>query len=117
MEKKLNDCKDSRLKDALWEKQAAIMDRDPAVLKVWYKSLRTRYGRLKKMPSGSGLLDITERDKWILLSFDFLSPYIAEMPRRQLVSVSAIFILIYFILFLFSVLFCAIYFIPYSILC
>ena len=86
--KKLSDYKDSRLKDSIWEKQAEVMERDITILKVWYKSLRTRYGRLRKMPSGSGLQDITERDKWILASFDFLSPYIAEMPRRQLVSVS-----------------------------
>ena len=50
--KKLNAYKDFRKKDILWELKAAELDKDTAVLKTWYRSIRTRYTRLVHMKSG-----------------------------------------------------------------
>ena len=89
--KKMKDYKDIQMKDALWREQAEKMDKDANELKVWYKSLRTRYGRLKKMPSGSGAPEFSDRDKWILQKLEFLRPYIVVVPKRTTVSVSIFF--------------------------
>ena len=86
--KKMKDYKDTQMKEALWIEQAGKMDKDVNELKVWYKSLRTRFGRLKKMPSGSGTQEFSERDKWILQKLKFLRPHIADVSKRTAVSVS-----------------------------
>ncbi|MEW8548748.1 MAG: hypothetical protein AB2693_35045 [Candidatus Thiodiazotropha sp.] len=86
--KKMKDYKDIHMKDALWREQAGKMDKDINELKVWYKSLRTRYGRLRKMPSGSGVQELSDRDRWILQKLEFLRPHIVDVPKRTTVSVS-----------------------------
>ena len=86
--KKMRDYKDSSLKDSLWAEQAKRLNKDVKVIQVWYKSIRTRYRRLtKKLPSGSGATEQTERDKWVLTQLDFLRPYIAEVTKRVAVSI------------------------------
>ena len=86
--KKMKDYKDIQMKDVLWRDQAAKLDKDVSEIQLWYKSLRSRFGRLKKLPSGSGALECSERDKWILLRLEFLRPFIADVPKRTAVSVS-----------------------------
>jgi hypothetical protein len=85
--KKLNAYKDKVKKDAAWAEQAARLDKPVAFLLVWYRSIRTRYGKLAKMKSGAGA-EKTERDAWILRRLHFLRPHIHEVKPRNLVSVS-----------------------------
>ena len=86
----MGDYKDIGMKDVLWRGQAEKMNKD-VELQVWYKSLRTCYRRLKKVPSGSGAQGFSQRDKWILVKLEFLRPYIAAVPKRAPVSVSIIY--------------------------
>ena len=74
-------------KDAAWAERAARLAKSVAFLLVWYRSIRTRYGKLAKMKSGTGA-EQTEKDAWILRRFHFLHPHIHEVKLRNLVSVS-----------------------------
>lgn len=77
------------LKDALWEEKATEMEKSSEILKKWYSNMRTRYGKLRQAPSGSGSLELTERDQWILRHFEFLRPHlIVQVKKRIPVSVS-----------------------------
>jgi hypothetical protein len=90
--KKLTLYKDKGKKDALWAEQARLLEKDVVLLTVWYRSIRTRYGKLTKLKSGGGTGDRTERDLWILEKFDFLRSHIHEVQQRTIVSVSTIFV-------------------------
>ena len=80
--------KSFRKKDILWELKAAELDKDTAVLKTWYRSIRTRYTRLEHTKSGDGTSELTERDRWILQNFAWLKPHVVEVKRKTTVSVS-----------------------------
>lgn len=90
--KKLSTYKDKGKKDALWAEQAQVLGKDVSMLIVWYRSIRTRFGKLTKPKSGAGTDDRTDRDKWILTNFEFLKPHIHEVQSRTIVSVRSIFI-------------------------
>jgi hypothetical protein len=45
--KRLTQYKDTAFKEALWDEQARKLGKDKEMIQVWYRSLRTRYGRLK----------------------------------------------------------------------
>lgn len=47
--------------------------------------MRTRFGRLCATRSGQEAVldDMTERDRWIYTSFQFLRPHIVRCPSRQ----------------------------------
>ena len=82
------------MKAGIWEKQAKKIGRSVADLKTWYKSLRTIFGRLKRImeKSGAGRVnqdEWTERQRWLWSEFQFLSPFIhTTVSRRAVVSVS-----------------------------
>ena len=77
-------------KQQLWEEQARRLGKTAHELETWYSSLRTRYTRIKNAntKSGSGVPDMTDRDKWVWENFEFLKPYIGDVKRRNAVSVS-----------------------------
>ncbi|CAG2218018.1 unnamed protein product [Mytilus edulis] len=50
------------------------------------QTLRSRYGKLKKLRSGSGDGELTERDDWVLRNFEFLRPHIYEVQKKTFVS-------------------------------
>jgi hypothetical protein len=87
--KKMSSYKDKNRKDSLWDAQAARLVTTAKNLTVWYRSIRTRYGRLAKKKSGVGA-ERTDRDKWIFANFDFLKNHIHEVQPRTVVSVSKI---------------------------
>ena len=86
--KKLKTYKDTSRKEALWREKANELGKDVVLLQTWYTSMRTRYGRLKKLRSGQEPPELTERDAWILRCFDFLKIHIVEVQKRTMVSVS-----------------------------
>ena len=57
-------------------------------LKIWFKGMRTRYGKHTSKKSGDGAKEHTDRDTWILRSFSFLDDHIARVPSRQSCNVS-----------------------------
>ena len=80
------------LKDALWEQKAREMGKTSAQLKKWYANMRSRFGKLKQTPSGSGKTELTARDRWILRHFEFLRLHlIVQVKKRVTVSVSILF--------------------------
>jgi len=86
--KKLEAYKDTKKKAFLWQKQAEVVGVDVDELKIWYNSLRTRYTKLKKLKSGDGAPEHSERDQWVLNNFSFLAPFTYEVKKRTLISVS-----------------------------
>uniref|UniRef100_UPI003590010E uncharacterized protein isoform X1 n=1 Tax=Myxine glutinosa TaxID=7769 RepID=UPI003590010E len=74
---------DTVLKNKLWEEKAAELGVESGeLLHVWYKSMRTRFGQLKKLKSGDGCKEFTSRDQWILGHFAFMSAHIYDCPNR-----------------------------------
>ncbi|KAH3890836.1 hypothetical protein DPMN_014925 [Dreissena polymorpha] len=72
----------------MWKEKATEIRKSVSVLKTWYTSLRRRYGRLKKKQSGNDDTKLTKRDKWVVRHFAFLHPFILEVQKRPIVSVS-----------------------------
>ncbi len=50
--------------------------------------MRTRYGKLSKLPTGSRVEELTERDAGILSKFAWLKSHISRQRGRQLGRVS-----------------------------
>ena len=55
-------------------------------LKNWWTCMRTRYGKLTKLPSGSGTPELTDRETWILSTFAYLKPYMIRRKGRNNLS-------------------------------
>ncbi len=69
-DKKLETYRNTDMKKRLWEDKAAEFSNvDVEYLHSWYKSMRTRYGKLSKLHTGSRALEFTERDAGILRKF------------------------------------------------
>ena len=87
--KKLEEYRKTDMKQRLWEEKAADFPNfDVEYLLGWYKSVRTRFGKLTKLPSGAGAQDLTERDASILSKFAFLKTHITRQRGTQLGGVS-----------------------------
>ncbi|XP_038068469.1 uncharacterized protein LOC119737895 [Patiria miniata] len=71
------------LKDALWEQKAREMGKTSDQLKKWYANMRSRFGKLKQTPSGSGNTELTARDRWILRHFEFLRPHLIVQGKKR----------------------------------
>ena len=84
----MKEYKDSGKNKLLWEGKAKQLGVDLTVLLTWYKSLRTRLGKLTFKKSGEGSAEKTDRDKWILDRFDFLKKHIHRVRGRVGASVS-----------------------------
>ncbi len=77
------------MKKRLWEDKAAeFTNVDVDYLLGWYKSIRTHFKKLSKIPSGSGAQDFTDRDASILPKFSFLKTHISRQQGMQLTGVS-----------------------------
>ncbi len=83
--KKLEDYKKTDMKQRLWDDKAAEFPNvDVAYLLGWYKSIRTRFGKLSMIPSGSGAQELAGRDASILTKFAFLKTHITRQWGMQL---------------------------------
>ena len=60
-------------------------------LKMFFDSMRTRYGRLTNSgKSGQGSKELTERDQFVLDNFGFLKDHIRRCPPRSNTKVVSI---------------------------
>ena len=92
--KRLAGFKDVTQKEDLWAAQAAKMNTTVAQLKLWYTSMRTMMGQLKKRArkSGSGgdvITDMNNTEKWVWEKFSFLIPHIETVDARNVASFAA----------------------------
>ena len=81
-DKKEGDYKDTAMKARLWNGKAEELQMDVSMLRTWFESMRTRFGKLTKRKSGDGAPQKTDRDKWILSRFAFLASHIVRHPGR-----------------------------------
>ena len=89
--KKKTDYKNVTKKGKLWRDKAAIWGWEPAILVTWFRSMRTRFGKLTKdgEKSGSDLVHLTDRDQWILTSFRFMKSHIHRHGSKQMGNLNA----------------------------
>ena len=67
-----NSFKDKQKKERLWESLAATRNLPVKTVKKWFKTQRTRYGKLTQTKSGQAAEKSTERQTWLKDSFSFL---------------------------------------------
>ncbi len=68
--KKLDSYRQTDMKKRLWiEKAKEFPNIDVECLMSCHKSMRTRFGKLSRLPTGSGAQDLTEREEGILRKF------------------------------------------------
>lgn len=70
-------------KQKLWEDKAADLGCSTTQLYRWWESMRTMYGKLTKSQSGQGTPNFTERQEWIIKTFNFIKPHIVRVPSRS----------------------------------
>ena len=92
--KRLSGFKDVTQKENLWAAQAAKMNSTVEQLKIWYSSMRTMMGRLKKRAKKSGsegdaITDMNSTEKWVWDKFSFLIPHIETVDARNVASFAA----------------------------
>ena len=92
--KRLSGFKDVTQKENLWAAQAAKMNSTVEQLKIWYSSMRTMMGRLKKRAKKSGaggdaITDMNSTEKWVWDKFSFLIPHIETVDARNVASFTA----------------------------
>lgn len=77
------DYRDADKKKALWQTKAQEMEVDVAALMTWFKSIRTKVGKLtKECKSGQAAHQRTDRDKFVVGNFRFLMDHIVRHPSR-----------------------------------
>ena len=79
--------KDKQRKEGLWKTVAASRNLPVSTVKKWFKTQRTRYGKLTQTQSGQAAAKNTERQTWLKDSCSFLRGHI----RRKGVSKSSSF--------------------------
>ena len=82
--------KETWRREQLWQQLSELLQKRYTVveLKRWFKSMRTVFGKITRMQSGSGRLELTERMEWIRDTFKFIRPHIARKKGVQPTSVS-----------------------------
>jgi hypothetical protein len=78
---RLTDYRRKDKQEQIWGDQATKMDKNPELLKIWFKSLRDNHTRLLKKKSGDGARELTERDEWVKLKFQFLKTVTRHRPE------------------------------------
>ena len=64
--------KDKQMKVGLWARQAATRNLSVSIVKKWFETHYTRYGKLTQTKSGQAAVKSTERRTWLKDSFSFL---------------------------------------------
>ena len=84
---KLEEFRDRSKKISLYEEKAKefphVKGCSAATLEKWTGSMRTQFGRLLKKKSGSAAHRYTERELWILKTFQFLESHIVRRRTKS----------------------------------
>lgn len=87
-DKKLTDYRDKHKRSRTWTDQASHLGVTADELTSWYWTMRTVFGKLcaqaAKPKSGDGATELTQRQRWVVRSFNFLVPHIVRQPVRAL---------------------------------
>ena len=67
---------DRQKKEALWAEISAELKLQPFDVRRWFKSQRTRYGKLSKLQSGKAPREMTKRQSWVYQQMGFLTTHI-----------------------------------------
>ena len=84
--RRLKEYKHVAVKTRLFEEKASQMDPPCTAkqLKVWTDSMRTTLGKLTRKKSGQEAKDYTDREKWILENFGYLTDHIRRIgPEKR----------------------------------
>ncbi len=72
------------MKKRLWINKAKnFTNVDVEYLMSCYKSMRTCFGKLSRLPNGSGAQELTQRDEGILCTFSWLKTHISQPRGKQ----------------------------------
>lgn len=94
-DKSLKDYKNKEKKLRAWRTVADDLGKTPEELQRWFTTKRTQYGKLKRgKKSGSGRVQLTENEKFILRNFQFLDPFI--LRQRPTIVLGAGEVIIHF---------------------
>ena len=75
--------KDTQTKDMLWGDFCETRNLDPEEVKKWVQSQRTIYGKLTQTKSGLPPHRLTERQRWVTTTFDFLKTHIVRHMTKK----------------------------------
>ena len=84
------DYRKTAAKKALWQKKADELNYNVEDLICWYKSQRTRLGKILTRKSGQAAKILTSRENWVLEKWSFLTKFITRQHGRLPSSVSTI---------------------------
>ncbi len=81
--KKLDSYRQTDMKKRLWINDAQEFPNvDVEYLLSYYKSVRTRFGKLSRLPTGSGANELTKMDEGILPKFSWLKTHIRQRSEQ-----------------------------------
>ncbi len=73
------------MKKRLWiENAQEFPNVDVEYLMSWHKCIRTSFGKLSRLPTGSGGQELTQRDEAILCKFSWLKTHTSRQRGKQL---------------------------------
>ena len=73
-------------KNKAWEDLAREMGKEVKALTIFFESIRTQMGKLRRKKSGQAAVEMTDRQQWIWTRFQFLLPHIGLVTRRTVQS-------------------------------
>ena len=74
--KRLVDYKNTSKREMVWLELATKVGCDIDVIKKWFESQRTMYGKFTRTKSGQAAPELSERGRWLVQSFNFLQTHI-----------------------------------------
>ncbi len=87
--KKLDSYCQTDMKKRVWiEKAKEFPTVDVEYLMSWYKSMGTLFGKLSRLPTGSGDQDLTKRDKGVCCKISWLKTHINRQRGKHLVGLT-----------------------------
>ena len=74
---------DRQKKEALWAEISAELKLQPFDVRRWFKSQRTRYGKLSKLQSDQAPREMTKRQSWVYQQMGFLKTHIRRKFKKK----------------------------------